>query len=184
MCNEIGEVEKGYRFRYNRITGGRHGIRGSIYDLKWWYHRVPWWNRDGRPELILPTLPERSGRVHGGRREESVRHVSRSRSNRSANRHHVWLVWRRGRVLSHTLDATHAVLRQCMGGPRLPPSGAGKQAHGFRVQTSTWISWCLGYWPHLLSPARSHAASTPRMCTPSRKLAARSRSQSRILKGS
>jgi hypothetical protein len=57
MCNEIGEVEKGYRFRYN-LTGGRHGIRGSIYDLKWWYHRVPWWNRDGRPELILPTLPD------------------------------------------------------------------------------------------------------------------------------
>jgi hypothetical protein len=42
MCREIGEVEKGYRFRYSRIPGGRRGLRGSIQDLKWQYRRVSW----------------------------------------------------------------------------------------------------------------------------------------------
>ena len=58
MCNEIREVEKGYRFRYNRIPGGRSGIRGDISELKWQYRRVPWWIRDGRVQPIMPELPD------------------------------------------------------------------------------------------------------------------------------
>ena len=59
MCREIGEVEKGYRFRYNRIPGGRRGLRGSIHDLKWQYRRVSWILREGRPEPIMPELPDK-----------------------------------------------------------------------------------------------------------------------------
>jgi hypothetical protein len=57
-ADQAAQLEQGIPLRPNRIEGGREGIRYGFNALIAKYRRCPWIDRGGKPQMLIPELPD------------------------------------------------------------------------------------------------------------------------------